>query len=239
MFASAIGLSANSALQLTSGAGVRQSARTLVDSMVSTGAPNVSAHGSLVQQDSESWGVALTNVNDANGNPDVDHERELSVERESSGETTLCLGTNYIYAGTNGDLRTPMPRLATTIQPVVLYNGGATLDYDIAPGWGTTGTVTLSETSANFRRLTIYGRYDTMYTSVEVTSPNGKDLTMQFFIPDGGPSSMVYIKSSRLQVSGTHITNSGWLAMWLSASTNHFDATSAPEINVVRVEGVR
>lgn len=142
-------------------------------------------------------------------------------------------------AAVSYDVSTTIRRLITAIQPVVLYNGGNSLDYDTAPGSGTTGTVTLSETAANFRKLTIWGDYCGMQAATTLASPNGRECTLQLFVPDAGPASMVYIKSSRLKVSGTSITNSGWVAMWLSASTNHFDATSAPEIAIVRVEGRR
>lgn len=46
-------------------------------------------------------------------------------------------------------------RVVTTLQPIILYNGGAALNYDTAPGAGTTGTVTLSETAANFKELIV------------------------------------------------------------------------------------
>ena len=120
-----------------------------------------------------------------------------------------------------------------------LVAGGAALAYDTAPGEGTTGTVTLSETAANFSKLTIWGRYSDMQTATTLVNPNKRACTIQLFVPNGCPATMVYIKSSRLDVSGTNITNNGWVSMWLSASTTHFDATSAPEISIIRVEGRR
>lgn len=81
-------------------------------------------------------------------------------------------GTNVSLGGANivvnGETYS-MPRFMTAIQPVVLYNGGAALTYDTAPGAGTTGTVTLSETAANFKELTLYltdntGRYAGTFT---------------------------------------------------------------------------
>ena len=130
-------------------------------------------------------------------------------------------------------------RVATTLQPIVLYNGGAALNYNTAPGAGTTDIVTLSETAANFSKLTIWGSYDGIQAATTLVSPNNHGCTLQLFIPHGWPADRVYIKSSRLNVDGTQITNGGWAAMWLSASTIHFDATPAPEIAIVRVEGIR
>jgi hypothetical protein len=117
--------------------------------------------------------------------------------------------------------------MATALVPKVLYSGS------------TTGTVTLSETAASFSKLIIYGKYDTFYTSTTVYSPNGKSGCLEFFIPNAGPATMVYIKSRTFGINGTQITNGAWTAMWLNASTNHFDSVSAPEISIVRVEGIR
>lgn len=144
----------------------------------------------------------------------------------------------YNRAMTSG-VTAPMSRLATAIQPVVLYNGGAALDYNVAPGAGTTGTVTLSETAANFRELTIFGKYGEFATSVTLTNPDGLTSALQLFLPNGVPATITYVKSRVCKISGTHITNSGWVAMWLSDTATHFDATSAPEIAITRVEGRR
>ena len=159
-------------------------------------------------------------------------------EAHMSSLIALIVGADtHTVAGV--DVVTLEKRIADAIQPVVLYNGGAALDYDTAPGAGTTGTVTLSETAANFRELTIFGKYDVYETSVTLTNPDGLDSALQLFIPDAGPATMTYIKSRAIAISGTHITDSGWAAMWLSDSTNHFDATSEPEIAIIRVTGRR
>ena len=125
------------------------------------------------------------------------------------------------------------------VVPTVLYNGGAALNYNTAPGSGTTDTVTLSETAAHFRKMTIYGQYSTFYTSTTVCSPNDKRGLLQFVIPNAGPATMVYIKSKTCWISGTQITNSAWASMWLNASTNHFDTINPTEISIIRVEGWR
>ena len=71
-------------------------------------------------------------------------------------------------------------RVVTTLQPIILYNGGAALTYDTAPGAGTKDTVTLSETAANFSKLKIFyytGQYGAK-SSVEVAKPNGNNVSM-------------------------------------------------------------
>lgn len=118
-------------------------------------------------------------------------------------------------------------QMETALAPKVLFSGS------------TTGDVTLSESAANFSKLIVYGKYEFWETSTEIYSPNGKGGALQFFIPDAGPATMVYIKASAFKISGTKITSGAWAAMWANASTNHFDAVSAPEISITRVEGIR
>lgn len=142
-------------------------------------------------------------------------------------------------AAVSYDVSTTIRQLITAIKPVVLYNGGAALDYDTAPGAGTAGTVTLSESAAHFKEMTIFGKYEGYETSVTLTNPDGLDSALQLFIPNAGPATRTYIKSRAIAISGTHITDTGWVAMWLSGSTTHFDATSAPEIVIIRVTGRR
>ena len=88
---------------------------------------------------------------------------DAGYEAHMSSLLALVAGADtHIKAGV--DVATLAKRITTAIQPVVLYNGGAALDYDVAPGAGTAGTVTLSETAENFKELTLYltdnnGRY--------------------------------------------------------------------------------
>ena len=142
-------------------------------------------------------------------------------------------------AAVSYDVSTTIRQLITAIQPVVLYNGGAALDYDTAPGAGTTGTVTLSEDVSHFKEITVFGKYEGYETSVTLTNPDGLDSALQLFIPDAGPATRTYIKSRAIYISGTSITSTGWTAMWISATETHFDAVAAPEIAITRVEGRR
>jgi hypothetical protein len=213
---------------------------TKIDSSFAAGQANDYAGGesaimsSAVAPDGKhrAWGSVgiLSGFSDSTGtaNPSTLAPYMSVFGGTSGGSTTSYFGGEY-----------PLDRVGTAIQPVVLYNGGAARSYDTAPGSGTTGTVPLSETAANFSKLTIWGSYGGMQAETTMVDPNNHACTLQLFVPNGWPATMVYIKSSRLDVSGTHITNGGWAAMWLSASTTHFDATSAPEISIIRVEGVR
>ena len=124
-------------------------------------------------------------------------------------------------------------RFYTAIVPAVLYNGGAALDYDTAPGAGTTGTVTLSETAANFSKLKIFFRTDdNAYGSCEVPFPNGKRVGLSSNWSTG--TSMWY-KARAIDISGTSITT-------VEYGSVNSDGSSFSHINViyiVRVEGIR
>jgi|GEM_PF-1893844 len=142
-----------------------------------------------------------------------------------AGESAITLGT----------------RFATAIQPVVLYNGPNTAcDYDTAPTVPTSrsGEITLSETAANFKRLTFfYVTDDGWWGSVEVPFPNGKKVTMTTNAYNGVNMT---VKSKTVLVSGTSvnafvINGSYSTGIWGTAN----NATTGDYIGIVRVEGRR
>jgi virulence-associated protein VagC len=133
----------------------------------------------------------------------------------------------------------PAARVGTAIQPVVLYNGGAALNYNTAPGAGTTGTVTLSETAANFSKLKIfYKTDDNEFQSVEVTSPNNKLVSLSINHPWGsGQASAVVLKGTWVAISGTSINVGGYCNIGITTSA--VTSYSGNVIYIVRVEGIR
>lgn len=69
---------------------------------------------------------------------------------------------------------------------------------------GTTGTVTLSETSANFDYLEIiYKTNDNCISSVKVNEPDGKRVSL---IGQYGSGTQIWIKTAVIDISGTSIT---------------------------------
>ncbi len=133
-------------------------------------------------------------------------------------------------------------RLADAIQPVVLYNGGAALSYDVAPGAGTAGTVTLSETAADFKEITVFYHYDVwVWSSVTLTNPNGKKagLYLMFVGADGN----LWTKTRNVSIGGTSITNATNAANLSTRLTDGAcllaQSLSTPEIIIDRVEGRR
>lgn len=69
---------------------------------------------------------------------------------------------------------------------------------------GSNGTITLSETSANFSYIEIfYKTNDEVYSSVKVLSPNGKIVSLM----SQWSGTVVYLKTKMMSISGTTITN--------------------------------
>ena len=129
-------------------------------------------------------------------------------------------------------------RYHDAIQPVVLYNGGAALSYDTAPGAGTTGTVTLSETAAHFKELTVFFTDDAGYIiSTSVPFPNGRGFGC--FSGHGGKngsSDPGVVCAATYSVSGTTLKKTGWFRHY---DSNGFNADRCDFVLIVRVEGRR
>lgn len=113
------------------------------------------------------------------------------------------------------------------LTPEVLFSGS------------TTGTVTLSETAANFDRFVIY--YETGGSgagSVEVSSPDGKQFSMQgmYF---ASSANIVQQRFKVMSISGTSITrvSSGYINTSTSGAVSV--NTTENNIEVKRVLGYR
>jgi hypothetical protein len=80
----------------------------------------------------------------------------------------------------------------------VLYDNGTT---------GTYGAITLAETAANFKYITIFSKNnDNEFISTEVYSPDGKSVTL---VTDHKASSFMYIKAEQIAISGTALIRGG------------------------------
>lgn len=115
----------------------------------------------------------------------------------------------------------------TTLR-TILYNDGT----------GTTGTVTLTESAANFRRLRIYYKNNTGgHQSVDVISPNNMyvDLTT-IQKDDSGQSTKVYGQISRKLISGNSITTISYEEFNIN-NTNICGVSNSNFIFITRVEG--
>lgn len=106
----------------------------------------------------------------------------LPIARGGTGATTAAAALKNIMAG-----------------KTALYNNAT----------GTTGTVTLSATAANYNHMRIYFKAtndNTQCGSVDVYSPNGKYVSLCLVTPVSSPQAGVWVKGAVVHVSGTSIT---------------------------------
>ena len=104
---------------------------------------------------------------------------------------------------------------------------------------GTTGTVTLSETSANFSYLEIFYLDGSDNHSVRVYSPNGKKVSLFNFAPHSNTAMLLRYCAKSVKISGTSITNDGsyYDAGWFNADGASW--WNANELKITKVLGYR
>lgn len=102
---------------------------------------------------------------------------------------------------------------------------------------GTNGTVTLSETAANFTYLVIYYRNDNnRYGSIKVYSPNSK--TVNIFSPSLDSNSKLNMKVKDMAISGTSMTRTyGFMLQALDGAMYYTNNNNT--VYIVRVDGYR
>lgn len=107
---------------------------------------------------------------------------------------------------------------------------------------GTTGTVTLSETSANFKYLEIFYMKNNSYTStktihsVKVHNPNGKKVSLVWGAVES--SSVTQVQVATKTISGTSIThnNAGYIN---GTATSASSSMNANEFYITKVVGYK
>lgn len=98
---------------------------------------------------------------------------------------------------------------------------------------GTNGTITLSQSAANFTKIKIYYKdINDSYGSVEVYAPNGKNVELNA-IKNGASSLVLY--NSIIQISGTALT---WVTnKRLSIASGEY--VDEKDILIVRIDGYK
>ena len=144
--------------------------------------------------------------------------------------------TKRIDAGTGTTARTiTIPDESGTMQmkPTNLYNNAT----------GTTGTVTLSETSANFNFLKIYyykdesGAGGKVYHEATIYSPNGKLATL--FSVHYANATNHQMVSKVVQISGTSITHKYGMLTNITTSKTIGACEIQNAIYIIRIDGYR
>lgn len=100
---------------------------------------------------------------------------------------------------------------------------------------GTSGTVTLSESAANFTYIEIFYRSNDLdFGSVKIYQPNGKKACLMLATPFSG--TILYLKTARLAISGTSISKESENELELQNGSS-ISAYSASNIYITRVVG--
>ena len=95
---------------------------------------------------------------------------------------------------------------------------------------GTTGNVTLSESSANFDYLEIFFKCRGWEHSQKVENPNGKTIistTSQFY------NGQFYLYNKRMDISGTTITNAYSIGCLVSDGSTFTDTDNHVVVKVI------
>ena len=149
---------------------------------------------------------------------------QLKVFSQKNG----CIRIQPTLTSTSDNTAT-FPAETGTVQmkPTNLYNNTT----------GTTGTVTLSQTAANFTYLRIYYRNDNnRYGSITVHSPNGK--TVNIFAPSLDSGSKLNMKVKDMYINGTSMTVT--YTFMLQALDGSFTfANNNNTTYVIRVDGYK
>jgi hypothetical protein len=211
---------------------------TKIDSSVAAGQANDYVGGeaaimsSAVAPDGKhrAWGSVglLSGFSDSTGtaSPSTDAPHMFVRGGTSDGSKTSYFGGEY-----------PLDRVGTAIQPVVLYNGGAALAYDTAPGSGTTDTVTLSETAANFRKIKIfYHDNHGVYGSTETVSPTTGYVSLSISSIGNGNSQPAVCAYENIHFNGTELLIVGYYRFYYSGGWLYDNSKT---ITIIRVEGIR
>lgn len=115
--------------------------------------------------------------------------------------TTIGGVTTYVHTGEINEVKLRVPTKTSELtndsgfqSATILYNNST----------GTTGTVTLSSSAANFSYIEIYYHKGSYQGMTKVNAPNGKgvDLTLSEFIS----TSLFRIDTKHISISGTSIT---------------------------------
>ena len=102
---------------------------------------------------------------------------------------------------------------------------------------GTTGTVTLSDSTANYNCIEIfYKTNDNLYGSCKVNSANGKNIVITSSMPTND-SGNCYLKSTQYSISGTKITPQKYSEVALYTKGDLKVDASENRITIVKVVG--
>lgn len=111
---------------------------------------------------------------------------------------------NKVTASDMNEIKTVVNANADATVPVELYNSSS----------GTTGTVSLSDSSANYSYIEIFFKYNSMYKSVKVYQPDDKSVLLDFY----DFNTNLIFETKLVKVSGSSITNTRYFHFTIANS---------------------
>ena len=126
--------------------------------------------------------------------------------------------------GTGGTTASAARQNLDVMKAYSLYSSGA----------GTTGTVTLSDSSANYEYMDIYGQFGegvSGYIWGRIFTPNGKSFALSTFMSQS-TATTVDFKCSNITISGTSITRGTSAHMWTTSATKTLTFAEDDNANV-------
>lgn len=133
-----------------------------------------------------------------------------------------------------------LPSTSTPLKATNLNKYNETSLYDDTTG--TTGTITLSETVANFNYIEIYflrttGSGTNYYGFQKVYQPNGKKVTLSMnrYVSD----TTLQVSGKIIDISGTSITPAGYLEINILSNNTINGADSTDKFKIVKVVGYK
>lgn len=140
---------------------------------------------------------------------------------DDSAVTTAKISDDSITTAKISDGAVTLDKIDSTTLYTVLFSGDST------------GTVTLSDSAANYAKLKIFFYSDNMYNSVEVVSPNSKKVVLM----GATSATTVYFHFVTKIINGTSITNDAGGEMYISGQNACNKGSTYNGIHITRVEG--
>jgi hypothetical protein len=170
--------------------------------------------GNLVDLDTTDKSDLVSAINEVNGKAD-DNSSNIGnlTNLSTTAKNNLVLAINEVLTNLNNT------------KPVVLYDNAS----------GNNGSITLSETSANFNYIEIYYRStDNIYSCTKVYQPNNKevDLSVNFY------SLALYGKCEAVKIQGTAINRDKY-GSWSIQQNGSASVATTADIYITRVVGYR
>ena len=170
--------------------------------------------GGLTLTDPASWRTALDVDTKGKITDNGNSAKEITVQYSGAGITSatyFCVWGNYAIRAMNAAnmLKNVMKGKA------VLYNNAS----------GTNGTVTLSQTAANFDHMRIYCKFqgsetdNFIFCSTDVYSPDGKRVTLMASSVNNASITCLYVHTKSVLVSGTSISVLDYGYSWFQSAS--------------------